>query len=319
MLNSIYSVNCEVTTRCNLLCEMCSRTTWVKDGNFKSEDIMPEVLDKVLKEIRDLFKSGKKIVFMTNGLGDPLLYHGLIDLVARVKEISDEIKFSFTTNAVALSEKRAYDLIQAGVDEITVSINAADRESYRELMGADLYEKVTENMQNFLKIRKELKSNIPVLHIQFIKTIKTNPSLAKGISFWKGKIGGQDKVFVHEPVTHAGIIDVSALKCEGSWPNLYPCAQCWSRMAVRINGDVYPCDAAYYSNEPIKDLLLGNVLNQTLFGIYFSNNSKILNIRKMQKESNYSKLPSCSKCDTFKLVPNVFFKIPYIYGKQMWK
>lgn len=318
ILNPIYSVNCEVTTRCNLNCRMCSRTNWVKGDNFKSEDIPDLVLSRTLKETEALFKAGKKIVFMTNGLGEPLLYAGLMDLAGRVKKISGRIKFSFTTNAVALSEKMAERLIKNGVDAIIISMNAANRESYNDLMGADLYDKVIENVKNLLNIRKKFKSRTPALHIQLMKTKNTAPYLTKGVMFWKDRIGGQDKVFIHEPVTHAGIIDVTDIACCSRPPVRYPCMQCWARLAVRINGDVYPCDAAYYSNEPIKNLLLGNITGQTFSDVYFSKNSRIMEIRKAQRENNYDNLPYCIKCDTFKLVPNVFFKIPNIFGRRRW-
>jgi len=297
---------------------MCSRTTWVKQGNFKSEDISDEVLNKALEGVEQLHKDGKKVIFMTNGLGEPLLYPNLVKLIKRVKDISYGIKFSFTTNAITLSEKVAKDLIELKVDEMTISLNAGSRDEYKTLMGADAYEKVVDNTLHFLEIRKRLGAKYPVLNIQFMDTKCTTQSLKKGIDFWNKKIEKQDKVFIHEPVTHAGIIDVTGLTDKKDLPGRYPCVQCWTRLAIRTNGDVYPCDAAYYAEGPIPELLLGNVLKKPLKEIYFSKSSKIQEIRANHKTNDYASLASCLKCNTFKLVPNVFFNMPFIGRKDKW-
>ena len=255
---------------------------------------------------------------MTNGLGEPLLYPGLIRVIEQARLRAPNIEFSITTNAVNLNRDMSAGLIKARLDNLTISVNAADRKSYADLMGADLYEKVVNNVLDFISTRKELALAWPFLSLQFLQTSLTKAGKKDFYNFWMPKLGGNDKIFVHEPVCHAGSVEIGDLSPRGRGPaKKYPCSQCWSRMAIRLNGDVYPCDAAYYAYGRIPELFLGNVLETPLKEIYFAKNSRVNKIRQCQLAGDYSGLGPCGSCDTFRLTPNAFFYIPFV-SKKIW-
>ena len=68
--------------------------------------------------------------------GEPLLRHGLPDLIARLAKISGLADLTLTTNGYLLA-KQAEPLARAGLRRITVSLDSHDDEVFRRMSGRD--------------------------------------------------------------------------------------------------------------------------------------------------------------------------------------
>lgn len=314
LIVSTYDLDCEITTRCNLKCRMCSRPLI---ENLEVGDMDFSLLEKIINDIKKMKVS---LSFNPMGLGEPLLYRNLTRLIALVKEELPLTKFVLTTNGTLLDTEHSTQIIQGGVDEIAVSLNVSDSRTYYEMMGVNIYEKVVRNIINFLELRRKLKSRLPRVNIQFMKTKKTSNQIRKFYNFWKGYLSKQDKVFINEVVSHGGAIDTEPYNIsQTNFTRRYPCMELWTVIAIRKNGDVYPCCAAFYLKANGHDLLLGNVRQDSLEKIYFSKESKIQKIRRYHLNGEYKNLPTCRGCDTYRLTPNAWFKNrmnPFI--KRKW-
>jgi radical SAM protein with 4Fe4S-binding SPASM domain len=93
-------------------------------------------------------------------------------------------------------------------------------------------------------------------------------------------------------------------------------------MAVRVNGDLYTCDATFFGgNSRVADLYLGNIADLNYFeDIHRNKDSKIYKIEDMMKKGDYCKLRNCRKCNNYKLAPNPFFRTlgPWKRGYKWW-
>lgn len=67
----------------------------------------------------------------------------------------------FNTNATLLNESWAHKLIEAGLDELRVSIDGADPKTYAVIRGAPLLHKVVRNLKRFVEIQSELGAELP--------------------------------------------------------------------------------------------------------------------------------------------------------------
>jgi radical SAM protein with 4Fe4S-binding SPASM domain len=87
------------------------------------------------------------------------------------------------------------------------------------------------------------------------------------------------------------------------------------RIAVKINGDIYPCDPALYSGgKQVESLRLGNISDRN-FRINFGDKTdKRYKIVELMKKNSYNGLPECKKCTTRCLGVNCFFK----FGSQWY-
>ncbi|HEY3439467.1 MAG TPA: radical SAM protein [Paludibaculum sp.] len=104
-------VNLEVTHRCNARCDFCRYWT------TKSEQVLTDYAPVVRKL--------KPLALVFTG-GEALLRPDIVQLVAGVRKASPSVYLSMVTNGWLLSVSRALALWDAGLDQITISLDFLD-------------------------------------------------------------------------------------------------------------------------------------------------------------------------------------------------
>jgi MoaA/NifB/PqqE/SkfB family radical SAM enzyme len=105
------------------------------------------------------------VVFF-GGLGEPLFHPRTTEWVKQVKELRGRVEL--ITNGTMLTEKKARQLIDAGLDVLWVSIDGATPESYSDVrLGAELPNVVT-NVRRFANLRKPSHRPVPAIGIAFV-------------------------------------------------------------------------------------------------------------------------------------------------------
>ena len=140
----------ETTNRCNLLCTTCPRTY----EQLEPEADMPWEL---FTSLIDQYPNIARVVL--HGIGEPMLVK---DIAQRVKYLKDRgIYVLFNTNGTLLNEKNGRALIDAGLDELRVSLDAAESDVYQMVRGKDFFDKIVENVGNFTKMQREMNAPKP--------------------------------------------------------------------------------------------------------------------------------------------------------------
>ena len=135
----------ELTNRCNANCIMCPRGELERPFGEMDEKTLRLIVDKA---------AGYGVDTITfSGFGEPLLNKNAPDYVKYVKEKGLKIKTNITTNAGLLSRKLSEKLIQAGLDEIQISFNGWDKDSYERIMRGLKFESITENIKSLIIIK----------------------------------------------------------------------------------------------------------------------------------------------------------------------
>lgn len=149
----------EPTNRCNIDCRTCMRNTWdVELGQMSAATFAA-----VLTSLRQLAQP--PLVFF-GGIGEPLAHPHTAEMVAQVKETGATVEM--ITNGTLLTEKRARQLIAAGLDALWVSIDGARPESYADVrLGAEL-SNVLANLSRFRKLRPPSHKPKPAIGIAFV-------------------------------------------------------------------------------------------------------------------------------------------------------
>jgi MoaA/NifB/PqqE/SkfB family radical SAM enzyme len=94
-----------------------------------------------------------------HGIGEPMLVK---DIAERVKYLKDRgIYVLFNTNGTLLNNANGKALIDAGLDELRVSLDAAESEVYQMVRGKDFFAKIVENVRNFTRLQRELNAPKP--------------------------------------------------------------------------------------------------------------------------------------------------------------
>ena len=134
--------------RCNIDCFFCS-TSEIRAGNF---ELGGERLEALFAEMAALGVKGVRLM----GGGEPLFRKDTVSLIGRLGAHGLRIA-DVTTNGVLLTEPVVRALYAAGCDEICVSLNTADPDSYATMMQttAKNYGRVLENVRRAAAIKRE--------------------------------------------------------------------------------------------------------------------------------------------------------------------
>ena len=123
-----------VTDRCNFRCAYCMpRDVYDRDHVFLPRD---EILTfEEIERLVGLFAGlGVEKIRLTGG--EPLLRHGVADLVERISAVEGIRDVAMTTNGSTLA-RHAKALADAGLDRITVSLDAVDDARFRHAADVD--------------------------------------------------------------------------------------------------------------------------------------------------------------------------------------
>ncbi|MBR5251655.1 MAG: GTP 3',8-cyclase MoaA [Oscillospiraceae bacterium] len=146
-------IRISVTDRCNLRCVYCMPEEGVE--SIMHRDIL--TFDEIIRICRVLASKGLKKVKITGG--EPLVRRGVANLIRQIKDIDGIESVTITTNGVLLAEQY-YNLVGAGVDSITVSLDTMDRKRFEQITRRDEFENVMNGIKFAQKAGKtRLKIN----------------------------------------------------------------------------------------------------------------------------------------------------------------
>jgi len=140
----------EVTNRCNLLCETCPRT-------FETLEPPADMSWSLFTRIVDQYPNIARVVL--HGVGEPMLVKELPRMIRYLKDRGTYVLFN--TNGTLLQQKKFPGLIECGLDELRVSLDAADRETYLKVRGKDFFQRIVRDVGKFIAYQKETGATTP--------------------------------------------------------------------------------------------------------------------------------------------------------------
>ena len=150
------SLYLETTNRCDSKCQTCIRT-------FQTLEPPADLTLERVRAIVEQFPVLDRVVL--HGIGEPLLNPQIFDIVAYLKTRVATVLFN--SDAIGLTAARAVRLIDSGLDEYRVSMDAATRETYRLLRGVDRFERVTANVARLVEMQRAAQRETPQVSLWF--------------------------------------------------------------------------------------------------------------------------------------------------------
>ena len=133
----------ETTNRCNLLCTTCPRTY---EELEPPADMSWDLFRSIVDQVPDLQRA------VLHGVGEPMLVKDLDRMVRYLKDRG--VYVLFNTNGTVLTEKNGRAMIRAGLDELRVSLDAANARSYRAVRGKDYFGRILRNVRTFRELQE---------------------------------------------------------------------------------------------------------------------------------------------------------------------
>ncbi|MCC7429487.1 radical SAM protein [bacterium] len=270
-------MNLEVTKRCNARCDFCDY--WKTKDKNELEDYLP-----IVKKIDPL------VLAITGG--EPTLRRDLVDIVRRIKENVDTIYISMISHGYMLTEEKAKELYEAGLDQICISVDyiGERHEISRGLKGLwnhleDLIPKLGkigfQNVAlNTIIMNDNLDEIIPLVHKAKEWGVKIGFS-----SYTSLKVGNDSHYVVYERQAELEKIIKEILRLKGELKNV-------------MSSDFYLENIpSYFSNRALGDCQAGKYWVQVTPDGYIKHCSEFP-IFTHYSEYNYKEIvsPDCDKC-----------------------
>lgn len=128
----IDSLRLSVTSACDLKCIYC-RPERVRDGTGPEGSLSDAQRVEFVRFLHEQY--GLSQVRVTGG--EPLVYRKVVSLVAALRSALPDITIAMTTNGQRLYHM-GFDLRQAGLDRLNVSLDSIDPDCYRQLTGSSI-------------------------------------------------------------------------------------------------------------------------------------------------------------------------------------
>ena len=140
----------EVTNRCNLPCTTCPRTyEELEPEKDMSFGLFTGIVDQFDKREARRAARGRRA---DDGEGPAA--HGRLFKARGVHVL-------FNTNGTLLKVKKSRELIAAGLDELRVSLDAAEAGAYAQIRGRDMFDTILRNLRGFLAFKREMGVSHP--------------------------------------------------------------------------------------------------------------------------------------------------------------
>jgi hypothetical protein len=261
-------VQIEATNICNAKCTFCPR-----DDMKRRQGVMDMALfTKIVDECASL---GIGHVRMHN-YGEAFVDKRLPEKIAYAKSKGIP-EVGVITNGSLLGPEVAGAVVEAGLDAINISLDAAGKETFESTRLGLKYDKVIANVEGLVRIRRELGRTRPKLILSFVRQDNSAEEQAF-IDHWSAVA---DKIHVTELHNWAGAL---RRRAEVN----FPCYRQWLTFTALWDGRVSLCCADLDGQ-----VVLGDLNTHTIAEIW--NGEAYRRVRREQLESGGPAI--CRNCD----------------------
>jgi radical SAM protein with 4Fe4S-binding SPASM domain len=300
-----YSVQFEITTKCNLRCEMCYRSK--EQAGAVNSDMSLDFFNSIVGKLR---YPCKHVTFV--GLGEPLLHPQLFSLIRSAKEHG--LTVSLISNFTLVDRDKSLALIDSGLDFLFVSFDSSIKNVFERIRTGACFEEVVDNVKLFVRTKKEVKANTPFFFLKSTvsrrnsEEIRQLVSLAEslgveGINFGKfvgdfGKFADDEEDYIHDP---SCFLNTEEFKRSTTF--IDPCEigksyQCdgIAGCYITVDGRVLPCGFMMQAVSRLEypKFQLGDLKIDTIDKVWRS--AKFKKFRKQIKSHSQPYLPICEEC-----------------------
>lgn len=170
----------EPTSICNLSCPMCPVAMGVAEYQYPEKVISMDLIEKMMGPLEYGLR-----VFLSGG-GEPLLHPQFLRIIQTCKKLGLEIIFN--TNATLVNKEFAQEIVNMGVDCVSISIDAVDPALYHSLRrGAEL-DWILDSIRVMQQVKKDASAKKPYLNMQFT-LMKENRSELESLPGFASRLG----------------------------------------------------------------------------------------------------------------------------------
>ncbi|MDP8924382.1 MAG: radical SAM protein [Chloroflexota bacterium] len=312
----------EVANRCNSRCQTCPLTfsPMEEAGQLSIEQFM-----SLVDQLPDLQRA------VLQGVGEPLLNRDLAAMIAHLK--GRGVYVVFNTNAALLTRRRQVELIESGLDELRVSLDASTPETYLKIRGIPAFERVIANVAAMVETKRAQRADTPRLSF-WVTSLRENLAELPDVIDIAARVGvdevylqrmtfwGEGLATAEQSVYGVGPAEVDAMLAEAERraarlgvrfrgaggvspraglidhpPAREPwrgCSRPLRLVYVTARGTALPCCIAPFTDAPQESYVLGNFLEDGIGAVWSGERYRQFRQRLYSSDPP----PPCRNCGT---------------------
>tara|TARA_Y100000589_G_scaffold136231_1_gene130355 strand:- start:49 stop:972 length:924 start_codon:yes stop_codon:yes gene_type:complete len=231
-----YTLFVEPTNHCNLKCTFCPQKDQKRSLGFLDVGLFRELTEEAAQ-----IGVRKFNLFF---LGESLMHKSLFEMIRLAK--SNGIQTRLNTNASFLDNKRAEELLETGLDLLTVSFEGVNKEIYERLRVKGNFERTSSNIRNVIKLKHRKKSDTQI-SIEIIDLPETSPYMKDFTKTMQSY--GPDEIVTKVYRNWIGYL--KAQKNLALEDHYNVCSYPWRSMALLWDGTFVPCCVDYDGRYPL--------------------------------------------------------------------
>lgn len=283
-LKTPLSVNIEPSSFCNIKCNYCAQSLDFNNVYFTQRIMSSDIFNRVATQLKEFPDKIKKVHLFRNG--EPLLNPSIAFMVEKLKSEKIVETINISTNGLLLSKNVSNDLIESGLDILTVSMQGITNKSYNNFAKANIdIELLYEQLEYFYNNRKNCKL--------YIKNIDIALDQKEREIFYNKYSKISDRVFiesackVYRDVDYSNI-NVNTTRYGENYGIPKACQILFYHLHILADGTIIPCNSI---DNPIE---LGNVKSTTLLKAWNSKKRHKLMIQHLSFNKNDNNV--CKDC-----------------------
>lgn len=267
-------VDIELASICNLKCPMC----YTISAEFKTK-VNAKLMDfELFTRIVDECAAGGVYSIRLSFRGESFLHKRILDCVRYAKQKGIK-EVSTLTNGLRLDEQMFEEMMNAGIDWITISFDGLG-ETYEQIRRPAKYERAIEKIANYAKIKAAAGRVKPVIKIQSIL-----PAIeADSQAFYD--------VFapITDMVSANPLIDFHQSKKDMPKIENFSCPQIYQRLVVGADGLCMMC-----ANDEEGRIIVGDANTQSIHEIWHG--EEMTRVRGIHRRcAGTRELDACAEC-----------------------
>ena len=276
----------ETTRLCNARCPFCAIDQWDKSVPMMADSLWEKIAAELIE-----WRHWLRFVDLQRA-GEPLLDKKIYRRVHQLK--GGGIKHvALSTNVSGLNEKNARALLEAGIDEVMLSIDAVDKEGYEKSRVGLKYEQVMENICRYFRLRDEIRpqSQIRVRAVCVFDPEKEPDAVRAWEDFWGPMKRPHDRIYMKRMHSWGNQMVLDGAPSSDDVV-LHPCIIPWSTMHITAMGTVALCPHDYDGKAN-----LGDINTRSIAEVWRA--QKLQEVRRLHASGQREAIHFCRGCRTF--------------------
>lgn len=266
-------VDLELSTVCNLRCPMCYtiRDEFKENVNAGLMDfgLFTSIIDEICTKVPAIRLSLR---------GEPTLHPQFLQCISYAKKQGVR-EVSALTNGSRLSAECFRDMLRAGIDWLTISVDGM-HEVYEQIRSPLKFNDLLHNLQAIKRIKAEEGTHKPVIKVQAIW-----PAIKNDLERFYTTLAPLVDLIAFNP-----LIDYLGNDSDIVYEDNFSCCQHYQRLVVGADGRVMMC-----SNDEEGNVIVGNAATESIHAIWHGDALNRIRALHRQKDG-FKVMPVCCRC-----------------------